>query len=67
MTQRVFIGLDIGTQGVRGIAVTENADVLAGESEAFASLNLADAPDRKEQSPEDWWSTACAVLRKRCV
>ena len=64
MAEKVFIGLDIGTQGVRCIAATASGEVLAGESQAFSSLDLADSPERKEQRPEDWWAATCAVLQK---
>ena len=63
--EKLFIGLDIGTQGVRGVAVTADGRVIAGHSVPFASLNLAspDMPDRREQSPLDWWNSTVEVLK----
>lgn len=62
--KKAFIGIDIGTQGVRGVVVTEAGEVLDSCRESFADINLAQRPGRQEQNPADWWRAAQAVLRK---
>jgi xylulokinase len=48
-----FIGVDVGTGGVRVLAVDESGEVLA---EASAEYPLhSPHPGWSEQDPEDWW------------
>jgi xylulokinase len=48
-----LLGLDIGTSGVRCLAVDEKARVVA---EAGARYPIyAPLPGWSEQQPEDWW------------
>ncbi len=57
----IWLGLDVGTQSVRAIAVSSTGEVLAANSQRLSSRR--DGP-RHEQSPEDWWSavaTACRI------
>ncbi|MGI6776466.1 MAG: FGGY-family carbohydrate kinase [Acetivibrionales bacterium] len=59
----LFMGIDVGTQGVRAIAANEAGKAEASASVSFHSLNLADIPGHYEQSPETWWnSTAKAIV-----
>ena len=60
--EKAFIGLDIGTQGVRGVAITPDGRVLNSCKKGFDSMNVSKEPGRQEQNPEDWWRTAMAVL-----
>ncbi|MCX7287423.1 MAG: xylulokinase [Rhodobacterales bacterium] len=56
----MFIGLDLGTSGLKGILIGENQDVLA---EATAPLTVSrPAAGWSEQAPSDWISAAEAVL-----
>lgn len=61
---QVFAGIDVGTQGVRGIAVSEDGDVLASGSVAYASVNLSKIEGYREQSADDWWDATLKVLEK---
>ena len=60
--EKAFIGLDIGTQGVRGVVITPDGRVLNSCKKGFDSMNVSKEPGRQEQNPEDWWRTAMAVL-----
>jgi sugar (pentulose or hexulose) kinase len=54
-----WLGLDLGTQSVRALAVSANGRVLARASRPLSSRR--DGP-RHEQDPEQWWdavTTAC--------
>ena len=60
------LGLDIGTQGVRGVVADRNGNVHADFSETFDEMNISKIDSYKEQRPEDWWDKSRKVL-KRCV
>jgi sugar (pentulose or hexulose) kinase len=48
----VWLGLDVGTQSVRAVAVSDTGRVLGKGSHPLVSRR--DGP-RHEQNPEDWW------------
>jgi len=53
-----FIGIDVGTQGVRAALVSESGMVLAEASRAL----VLTAESRQEQSPEEWRLKTFEVL-----
>ncbi|WP_022703205.1 xylulokinase [Pseudorhodobacter ferrugineus] len=56
----MFIGLDLGTSGLKGILIDQNQNVLA---EATAPLTVQRPHDGwSEQSPADWIAAAEAVM-----
>ena len=58
-SNNIWLGLDVGTQSVRAIAVSGTGDILGANSQRLTSRR--DGP-RHEQNPEDWWraiSVAC--------
>ena len=57
MSKPVYLGVDLGTQSVRVLAVTEDGMVAASASAPLASTRRA---ERHEQAAEDWWQ---AVVR----
>ena len=64
----MFLGLDIGTSGVKAVLVNEFQQLVA---QANAPLAVSrPQPDWSEQDPESWWQ-ACvnvlAQLRKSCA
>jgi len=62
----IFIGIDVGTQGVRGLAADECGRLLAGARREYRNVNLAPRiPEGwREQDPRDWWDAVCAVLEE---
>lgn len=50
----LFMGVDIGTQGVRCVASDKSGNLLAAKSVAFKSLNISKTEGWYEQSPNDW-------------
>ncbi|HEX8275666.1 MAG TPA: xylulokinase [Longimicrobiaceae bacterium] len=61
MADAVFLGLDVGTSGVRAILVTPAGDVVAS---ATSPLALATPrPGWAEQDPEAWWRAGAAAVR----
>jgi xylulokinase len=57
----LFLGLDLGTSGVKAILLGEEGFVLA---QASAPLSVSrPRPRWSEQDPEDWWRAADAAVR----
>src|SRR6266566_2231286 len=60
MKAPVYLGIDLGTQSVRIMAVTEEGSIASS-----ASHPLTSARDgaRHEQDPEQWWRAVVACAR----
>lgn len=54
------LGLDLGTSGVRAVAVDASGKVLAVGSATLPPTKVTGA--RREQSPEDWWQGCRTAL-----
>jgi xylulokinase len=57
-----LIGLDVGTSGVKGIALSETGEVLATAEEHYPLSTPL--PGWAEQDPDDWWRAAQACLAR---
>jgi sugar (pentulose or hexulose) kinase len=58
----IVLGVDVGTSGVRSLAVTAEGDVLA---EARAALSdLPAAGSAHEQDANAWWRAVCKTLKE---
>lgn len=55
-----LVGIDVGTSGVKGLAVGPDGDVIA-RAEAEYPLSTP-RPGWAEQDPEDWWQATQRVL-----
>jgi xylulokinase len=55
-----LVGLDVGTTGVKAIAVSPDGEVLARAEEEYPLSTPR--PGWAEQDPEDWWRAAERVL-----
>jgi xylulokinase len=58
----VLVGLDVGTTGVKAIAITPEGELLA-TAEADYPLSTP-RPGWAEQDPEDWWRASQSVLAR---
>lgn len=56
MSKQVWLGIDLGTQGVRALAADEHGTTLASASVPLASTREG---VRHVQRPEDWWAAVC--------
>ena len=56
----VLIGLDVGTSGVKAIAITPDGEVVGSCEETYPLSTPK--PGWAEQDPEDWWRAAEAAL-----
>jgi len=55
-----FLGIDIGTSGIRGCCIDENGIELASISVSLPSV-ISDA-GKREQAPEIWWQTTKEII-----
>ncbi len=51
--ERTLVGLDVGTTGVKAVAISADGEVLARAEEEYP-LSIPQ-PGWAEQDPEDWW------------
>jgi xylulokinase len=56
----VLIGLDVGTSGVKGVAIEEDGSVAAVAEEGYPLSTPR--PGWAEQDPEEWWRASQRVL-----
>lgn len=60
MAQATWLGIDLGTSGVKTVMMDADQKVLAS---AHAPLSVSRPhPGWSEQAPEDWWQAALATL-----
>jgi xylulokinase len=57
-----LIGIDVGTSGVKGIAISPRGEVLAVAEEGYPLSTPH--PGWSEQDPEDWWRATQACLAR---
>jgi xylulokinase len=57
-----LVGLDVGTTGVKAVAISPEGEVLATDEESYPLSTPR--PDWAEQDPEDWWRAAQSVLTR---
>lgn len=62
MPGSVFLGLDVGTSGVKAILVDETGEVVASATTPLALSTPQ--PGWAEQDPESWWAAGVAAIRE---
>ena len=62
----LYMGIDVGTQGVRCLVVDGGGHPVASESVPFKRLNIAATANWQAQSPADWQAAAEEALQS-CV
>lgn len=58
----LFMGIDLGTQGVRAVVTDEHGALAAQKSVTYQESNVSSAAGRHEQRPSDWWRATCEVI-----
>jgi xylulokinase len=58
----LFLGIDLGTSGVRAMAVSADGQVAADASAPLATGTVSGAPGYHEQLPSAWWQAVCQTL-----
>lgn len=61
MSDNLFIGIDLGTSGVRAIAI-DDAETIQGQAKVTLPAPHIDGP-RVEQDPALWWTAVCECLK----
>ncbi|MFA6112281.1 MAG: FGGY family carbohydrate kinase, partial [Candidatus Latescibacterota bacterium] len=64
MEDRLLIGVDLGTSGVRALGVRADGRVVAGESASLDAARVTNAAGRHEQEPRVWWEVTAEVLQR---
>ncbi|WP_405667137.1 FGGY family carbohydrate kinase [Streptomyces sp. NBC_01166] len=62
--QDVWLGIDLGTQGVRAVAVASDGRLLGSGSSPLTSNRRG---ERHEQDPEQWWRAVCSAVGQTCA
>ena len=62
MSADALVGIDVGTSGVKGVAISPRGDVLAVEEEPYPLSTPQ--PGWSEQDPDDWWRATEAILAR---
>src|SRR5437763_384450 len=62
MTTDVLVGIDVGTSGVKGVAISPRGDVLAVEEKPYPLSTPQ--PGWSEQDPDDWWRATQRVVER---
>ncbi|HKU58779.1 MAG TPA: xylulokinase [Gaiellaceae bacterium] len=62
MAPDVLVGLDVGTSGVKAVAITHDGELVAETDESY-KLSTPQ-PGWSEQDPEDWWRAAQNCLSR---
>ncbi|MET0053014.1 MAG: FGGY-family carbohydrate kinase [Candidatus Thiodiazotropha sp.] len=57
----LFIGIDLGTSGCRGIAI-DDQDLVLGMAVRSLPAPVSKQPGQHEQDPHLWWDVVCQVL-----
>jgi xylulokinase len=57
-----LVGLDVGTTGVKAIAITPEGEVVASAEEHYGLSSPQ--PGWSEQDPEDWWRASEAAIAR---
>lgn len=60
--KEVVVGIDLGTQGVRVVAVTREGAILGTSSVSMPAQKNELPEGWHEQNPEDWWQITCQAL-----
>jgi xylulokinase len=62
LSDAALIGIDVGTTGVKGIAISPRGEVLTVAEEPYPLSTPQ--PGWSEQDPEDWWRATQALLER---
>uniref|UniRef100_A0AAU3GPL9 FGGY family carbohydrate kinase n=1 Tax=Streptomyces sp. NBC_01401 TaxID=2903854 RepID=A0AAU3GPL9_9ACTN len=60
----VWLGIDLGTQGVRAVAVTSDGRLLGTGSSPLTSDRRG---EHHEQDPQQWWRAVCSAVGQACA
>jgi len=59
---RKYLGIDVGTTGLKGLVISEEGELL--DSYSYSLEMKVPKPAWAEQDPEDWWNGVYEILKK---
>lgn len=62
LVKSCVIGIDVGTTGVKVLALSEDGKILGTSNETYLLYSIQ--PGWNEQNPADWWEGAVSAVRK---
>ena len=62
MSDEALVGLDVGTTGVKALAISESGDLIASAEETYPLSTPR--PGWAEQDPDDWWKASQRALER---
>ena len=62
MANPILIGLDIGTSGVKGLAMRKDGSIAASATREYPLITPR--PGWAEQDPEAWWQGTVGVIKE---
>ena len=63
MAKLAVLGIDVGTSGVRAVAVSSGGELFA-ETDQPLRRDHREAGGIHEQDPAEWWQAVCSVVRR---
>lgn len=60
----LFLGIDVGTQGIRAIAADKCGNVVSACSTPFEHMDISGIEGHREQDAAVWWSTVVKTIRE---
>jgi len=61
-TMTIMVGIDVGTTGIKALAVRPDGTVAA---ESFSGYAISSPrPKWAEQNPDEWWDAFCLATRE---
>ena len=64
LPDRVVLGIDLGTQGLRVLAVDPQGRILASAQSRIPLANVTLPEGWSEQDPRDWWRETCICTQQ---
>jgi xylulokinase len=61
-TEKILLGLDIGTQGAKGVLINSSGQIVSSKYRSYRTYHPA--PGWAEQDPEDWWQAIVWICRE---
>ena len=60
MSEKLLLGIDVGTSGLKTVLLESSGKVLATSSKEYPTSHRH--PGWAEHNPEDWWKAACQTI-----
>jgi xylulokinase len=62
MSERLLLGIDVGTSGLKTVLMASSGDILASSGREYPTYHPH--PGWAEHNPEDWWRATCDTIQE---